>query len=154
MPRFAGRARLIAFEAECEPLTAADELVAVVRGNAEAERFSGATAAETDAASNPKALHEPGIGGFVIRRCGAGVFGISMFGIGMLCRPQHACRFTAWQWTPHAAATAGVAVHRTITARATHGRPETIMDCHRRHAARTPGYVACGEENINPVYVF
>ena len=154
-PRFAELASLIAFGVECEPLTAAEELVAAVRGNAEAERFSGAIVAETDAASKPKALHEPGIGGFVICRCGAGVFGIGLFGIGMPCRFwQQACKFTAWQWTPHAAATAGVAVHRTIMARAAHGRPGTITDCHRRRAARTPGYAERGEENIDSVYVF
>jgi len=148
-PRFAELASLIAFEVECESLTAADELVAAVRGKVEAERFSGATVAETDAASNPKALHEPGIEGFVICRCGAGVFGI-----GMLCRWQQACKFTAWQWTPHAAATAGLAVHRTIMARAAHGWRGIIMDSRELRAARTPGYAERGEENIDSVYVF
>ena len=95
VPRFAEPASLIAFEVECEPLTATDELVAAVRENAGAKRFSGATVAETDAASKPKALHEPGIGGFVICRCGAGVFGIGMLGIGMPRRWQQACKFTA-----------------------------------------------------------
>lgn len=153
-PRFAELASLITFEVECEPLTAAEELVAPVRAKTEAERFSGATVAETDAASKPKALHEPGIGGFVICRCGAGVLGIGMFGIGMPCCWQQACKFTAWQWTPHAAATAGVAVHRTTMARAAHGRRGTITDCHKRRAVRTPEYAERGEENIDSVYVF
>src|SRR5579859_5605680 len=148
-PRFAELASSIAFEVECEPLTAAEELVAPVRAKTEGERFSGATVAETDAASKPKALHEPGMGGFVICRCGAGVLGI-----GMPCCWQQACKFTAWQWTPHAAAPAGGAVHRTTMARAAHGRPGTITDCHKRRAVRTPEYAERGEENIDSVYVF
>ena len=88
--RFAERETLVSAVERDEPgsargpLTAPDEFVAAVRANAETQRFSRTIVAEKDAASSTKALHDPGMGGFVMCRCGAGVFGIGMFGIGVL----------------------------------------------------------------------
>ena len=80
-----------------ESLTAPGEFVAAARAIADAERFSRLTVVEKLAASSAAAPHEPGMGVFVKFRCGAGAFGIGMFGIDVLRCWQQACKFTVWQ---------------------------------------------------------
>ena len=86
-------------------------------------------------------------------RCGMGMFGIGILRIGMRCCWQQACTFMELQWTPHAAAAAGAAVHTKIMARAAHGRREMVVERRGRIRARTLACASRGEENMNSVYV-